>query len=173
MLVQATSLLESKVDEINALNVFPVPDGDTGTNMFLTMKSIVDEIDGTGNAKPEEIIGLIARGSLLGARGNSGVILAQFFQGIAKILNGKSSFDAGLFSDALKEAKRSSYEAVGNPVEGTMLTVISDIETAIGANESESDLVNLWEIMVTAARKSVANTPNLLPVIKELTLIHI
>ena len=83
MLVQATSLLESKVADINALNVFPVPDGDTGTNMFLTMKSIVDEIDGTSNAKPEEIIGLIARGSLLGARGNSGVILAQFFQGIA------------------------------------------------------------------------------------------
>ena len=167
MLVQATSLLESKVADINALNVFPVPDGDTGTNMFLTMKSIVDEIDGTSNAKPEEIIGLIARGSLLGARGNSGVILAQFFQGIAKVLSGKSSFDDGLFSDALKEAKRSSYEAVGNPVEGTMLTVISDIETAISANASESDLVNLWEIMVTAARKSVANTPNLLPVLKE------
>ncbi len=167
MLVQATGLLESKVNEINALNVFPVPDGDTGTNMFLTMKSIVDEIDGTVDAKPEEIIDMIARGSLLGARGNSGVILAQFFQGIAKVLGGKSSFDAGLLSDALKEAKRSSYEAVGNPVEGTMLTVISDIETAISVNTNESDLVNLWEIMVVASRKSVANTPNLLPVLKE------
>ena len=167
MLVQATSLLESKVDDINALNVFPVPDGDTGTNMFLTMKSIMDEINGTDNVKSDEIIAMIAKGSLLGARGNSGVILAQFFQGIAKVLGGKSSFDARLLSDALTEARRSSYEAVGNPVEGTMLTVISDIETAVNRNEGELDLVNLWDAMVTAAKKSVANTPNLLPVLKE------
>ena len=167
MLVQATSLLESKVDDINALNVFPVPDGDTGTNMFLTMKSIMDEINGTDNVKSDEIIAMIAKGSLLGARGNSGVILAQFFQGIAKVLGGKSSFDARLLSDALTEARRSSYEAVGNPVEGTMLTVISDIEIAVNRNEGELDLVNLWDAMVTAAKKSVANTPNLLPVLKE------
>ena len=167
MLVQATSLLESKVDDINALNVFPVPDGDTGTNMFLTMKSIMDEINGTDNVKSDEIIAMIAKGSLLGARGNSGVILAQFFQGIAKVLGNKSSFDARLLSDALTEARRSSYEAVGNPVEGTMLTVISDIETAVNRNEGELDLVNLWDAMVTAAKKSVANTPNLLPVLKE------
>ena len=167
MLVHATSLLESKVDYVNALNVFPVPDGDTGTNMFLTMKSMISEIKDRGSVKPDEIINMIARGSLLGARGNSGIILAQFFQGVAKVLGGKSSFDTRLFADALAEAKKSSYEAVGNPVEGTMLTVISDIETAVRNKRNELDFINQWNTIVVAARKSVANTPNLLPVLKE------
>ena len=168
IIIGATIALQEKVEDINALNVFPVPDGDTGTNMFLTMKAIEDEFTKRSDIEPAEIVNVMARGALLGARGNSGVILAQFFQGLATVLGNKSSFDVTLLVEGISEARSSAYKAVGQPVEGTMLTVIRDMEEAIKSlQNSDIDMVECWRYMCAAARKSVSETPMLLPILKE------
>ena len=156
--------LEENVEAINALNVFPVPDGDTGTNMLLTMKALEEE---AARATHDEV-GAMARGALRGGRGNSGVILAQFLQGLANGLDGKKDFDCQALASALSEATSAAYRAVGNPTEGTMLTVIREVaaaaekQAAVGA-----DVLELWETMCRAARDAVAMTPDLLPVLRE------
>ena len=168
ILIQGSRALEAKVDAINALNVFPVPDGDTGTNMLLTMKALEEEAARATDMPPSKLVATMARGALLGARGNSGVILAQFFQGLAKGLDGMDDFDCHALASALAEATTAAYKAVGNPVEGTMLTVIREISEATQAlSMDETDVLKLWEAMCKAARESVARTPLLLPVLRE------
>ncbi|MBN1151728.1 MAG: DAK2 domain-containing protein [Dehalococcoidia bacterium] len=164
-----TYWLEQAVPDINAINVFPVPDGDTGTNMLLTMRSAVEEA-GTLNGEP---VGIIARsmayGALMGARGNSGVILSQFWRGFADALEGKETLDGPALAAALSRATSTAYGGLVHPVEGTILTVLrSAAEAAITvAEEENSGLLDVLEAAVQAARHTVANTPELLPVLKE------
>lgn len=164
-----TRWLEQAVPDINAINVFPVPDGDTGTNMLLTMRSAVDEA-GTLNGEP---VGTIARsmayGALMGARGNSGVILSQFWRGFADALDGKETLDGPALASALSRATATAYGGLVHPVEGTILTVLrsaAEAATAVAA-EPNTDLLDVFEAAVQAARDTVANTPELLPVLKE------
>lgn len=168
ILIQGSSALEVHVEAINALNVFPVPDGDTGTNMLLTMRALEDAAAKASDIPSSQLIATMARGALLGARGNSGVILAQFFQGLAKGLDGKDEFDCQALSSALAEATTAAYKAVGNPMEGTILTVIREISEATQTHEAPmNDVLELWETMCKAAREAVARTPSLLPVLRE------
>ena len=168
MFSAATTLLESNVDAINALNVFPVPDGDTGTNMFLTLRSVMDKADPLEQASAGDVAAAMARGALMGARGNSGVILSQFFRGIAIGLEGASDFGAEELVRAYREARKHAYQAVGDPVEGTMLTVISSVaEAAETSLNGHATVQDVCEAASAAARDSVAMTPTMLPVLRE------
>ena len=167
ILSKGCKALESNVEDINALNVFPVPDGDTGTNMLLTMRAMENEVANTANINSSELIATMARGALLGARGNSGVILAQFFQGLSQGLNGKVVFDSKTLASALSMATTAAYKSVGNPTEGTMLTVMRAIsETAQRQAVEEPDVLTLWEDICNAAKEALAQTPSLLPVLR-------
>jgi uncharacterized protein len=168
MFVAGTKLLEENAQEINAINVFPVPDGDTGTNMLLTMHSAIEETERVKDNSASSIAQSIAHGALMGARGNSGVILSQFWRGIAKSLDGKKTFTGKDFADALTEASKAAYEGVIHPVEGTMLTVLKDAATAAKAiPEDSNDLLLVMETAVEAAQHSVSRTPDLLPILRE------
>ncbi len=169
MLSTATSWLEKSSSDIDALNVFPVPDGDTGTNMLLTMRSSVDESFATTATGLGEIAKAFAKGALMGARGNSGVILSQIWRGVAESLVDKKTMVAADFVDALKNAAVVAYKGITNPVEGTILTVVRDAGTA-GAKALENgttEMIAVMEAIVTGAGESVANTPELLPALKE------
>ncbi|MFC1921161.1 DAK2 domain-containing protein [Chloroflexota bacterium] len=169
MIATATGWLEKSASDVDALNVFPVPDGDTGTNMLLTMRSSVEEALGNGNATVSEVSQLIARGALMGARGNSGVILSQIWRGLAQGLQDKVVCDGVDMAYALQQASDVAYRGISNPVEGTILTVIREASEA-GKNQAESDnndLIAVMEAVVSAASESVANTPSLLPVLRE------
>jgi DAK2 domain fusion protein YloV len=160
--------LERHQEAINALNVYPVPDGDTGTNMLLTMQSAYQEI----HDSPEEEVGVIAQkvahGALMGARGNSGVILSQIFRGFARSLEKVQAFDTIQFAAALREAATTAYKGVIKPVEGTILTVARELaEASVTAAASSQDLRYVLEHVVHAAQESVARTPTLLPVLAE------
>ena len=169
MFTAATNWLEKSVSDVDALNVFPVPDGDTGTNMLLTMHSTIEEADRTSNGKISVVSQAMAKGALIGARGNSGVILSQIWCGIARGLAGKDSFDGCDLANALTEAADMAYKGLSNPVEGTVLTVIRDAATAAReqAATDQNDVISVMEAAVNAANESVANTPRLLPVLKE------
>ncbi len=168
MFVEGSKLLEENVQDINAINVFPVPDGDTGTNMLLTMRSAVEETKQIKNNDVSSMAQALAHGALMGARGNSGVILSQFWRGIAKSLDGKETFTGKDFTAALGEASKAAYEGVINPVEGTMLTVLKDAATAAKAIPENSDnLKSVMETTVEAAKNSVSRTPELLPMLRE------
>jgi DAK2 domain fusion protein YloV len=161
--------LEKIVPDINALNVYPVPDGDCGTNMLLTIRASLAEtaklVDGGASA----VVQAIARGALMGARGNSGVILSQMWRGLAQGLKDKKVIDAGDLARALQEAADMAYSALSNPVEGTILTVMRDAASAAGKEAMKKDTgpVSVLAAAVNAARASVMNTPNLLSVLKE------
>lgn len=160
--------LRTNQQVVNALNVFPVPDGDTGTNMVLTMQAAYDEIA----ASPEQHMGkmthMIAHGALMGARGNSGVILSQILRGVARALDGKRTLEGPNLVEALETARDTAYKGVVRPVEGTILTVARDIATAARAALAKTtDPVAILEEVVAAANASVARTPELLPVLKE------
>ena len=160
--------IKSNQQTINSLNVFPVPDGDTGTNMFLTLKSAYSEIAESDEQNIGKIARLIAQGALMGARGNSGVILSQLLRGFARILDEQPVMDAQLFIRALNESRNTAYKGVVRPVEGTILTVAKDIaQAAEEAFTISSNLVELLEIIVREADKSVQNTPELLPILKQ------
>ena len=169
MLMTATSWLEKSAADIDALNVFPVPDGDTGTNMLLTMRSSVDEANQTADSSAAGVAQAIARGALLGARGNSGVILSQIWRGLAEGLKDKPSIDGADLAEAMKQASITAYKGISNPVEGTILTVVKDAADAgqAQATKKDADLISVMEAIVTAASESVANTPTLLPVLKD------
>jgi dihydroxyacetone kinase-like predicted kinase len=130
-LAAATTWLNRHSAAINALNVFPVPDGDTGTNMSLTMQAAYKTVAESPSHSVAEVAGAMAHGALMGARGNSGVILSQVFRGFSKGLKGNGQLSAAVFAEALREAAATAYQAVLKPVEGTMLTVIR--EMAVGA----------------------------------------
>jgi uncharacterized protein len=169
MLSTATSWLEKSASDVDALNVFPVPDGDTGTNMLLTMRSSVDEAYMKNSNNVSEVAKAVAQGALMGARGNSGVILSQIWRGVAEGLADKKTINGADMAEALKRASVVAYKGLSNPVEGTILTVIREAsEAGLACAESgKTDLVIVMEAIVTGAGESVANTPTLLPVLKE------
>jgi DAK2 domain fusion protein YloV len=161
--------LEKSVPDINSINVFPVPDGDTGTNMFLTMRSVIEEADRVSDSSVSAVAKAMAQGALMGARGNSGVILSQFFRGLAKGLDGKDYITGTDWAMALDEASRAAYKGLSQPVEGTMLTVIKDASKAAAeaARTAPDNLTEVTEAVVEAARDSVVRTPLLLDVLRE------
>ena len=153
---------------INSLNVFPVPDGDTGTNMFLTLQSAYNEISSSDERNLGKVIHMIAQGALMGARGNSGVILSQLLRGFARALDENETLDAETLVKAFAESRNTAYKGVVRPVEGTILTVSKDIaKAAEEAQASTSDLIEIMTKVVKAADISVVNTPNLLPILKQ------
>jgi len=152
---------------VNSLNVFPVPDGDTGTNMLLTMQAAYNEIAALDDDNIGRVAKNVAQGALMGARGNSGVILSQILRGFARVLDNLPEMDATLLSRALSESRNTAYKGVVRPVEGTILTVIKDVSIAIeNSVKRTSDLVTLLEDAVKAADESVKFTPELLPILK-------
>jgi DAK2 domain fusion protein YloV len=165
----AASWLEKSSPDIDALNVFPVPDGDTGTNMMLTMRSTMEEAFRAPDHSATGVAGAMARGALMGARGNSGVILSQIWRGLSRGLDGKDDFNAADLAQALREASDVAYNGVSNPVEGTMLTVIRDAAAAAEqkVTEGATDMIEVLEATVEAAGESVARTPTLLKVLKD------
>jgi DAK2 domain fusion protein YloV len=153
---------------VNSLNVFPVPDGDTGTNMVLTMQAAYDEIADSTDKNFGKMAYAVAHGALMGARGNSGVILSQLWRGFARSIDNKDTLDVSSLVQALAVARDTAYKGVVRPVEGTILTVAKDIAAAAESAQRTSDnLVSLWEDIVVAADQSVLQTPDLLPVLKE------
>jgi DAK2 domain fusion protein YloV len=164
----AVDNLEGHVDEINALNVYPVPDGDTGSNMLATVRAALDEAETVAGQPAERIAAAIAFGALMGARGNSGVITSQIFRGMAEGLGGKTRFNGLDLAHALSEGARTAYGAVAKPVEGTILTVIRESATAaVAAAERDADIESVLGATVTAAEHSVARTPTLLAILRE------
>ncbi len=160
--------LAQNVEGINALNVFPVPDGDTGTNMNLTMKAALEEVEAAPVSSAAVVAQALAHGALMGARGNSGVILSQIFRGFAKGLEGKSAFDGRDLADALAQASAVAYRAVIKPVEGTILTVIREAsEAAQAAAEGTTEVLPVLETALEAARAALERTPELLDVLRE------
>jgi DAK2 domain fusion protein YloV len=160
--------LEEHRDAINALNVFPVPDGDTGSNMSATLRSAVRNIVNSEETSASVVANKIARDALLGARGNSGVILSQTLRGLALGLANKNTFSAADLADAFQEASNLAYRAVIKPVEGTILTVVREVAGAARESaENGDDLVGLMQATVNTARQAVASTPDLLPALKQ------
>ncbi|MEA3351860.1 MAG: DAK2 domain-containing protein, partial [Chloroflexota bacterium] len=144
----------------NALNVFPVPDGDTGTNMVLTMQSAYNDIASSPEYNVGEVAGDIAQGALMGARGNSGVILSQILRGFARSLEGQENMDGVNLAEALAAARDTAYKGVVRPVEGTILTVVKDMATAANkAIEETQNLFDILELVVAEADASVERTP--------------
>jgi len=169
MFAAATAWLEKSASDIDALNVFPVPDGDTGTNMLLTMRSSVEEAYRAPDHSAGGVAQALAKGALMGARGNSGVILSQIMRGIAEELDEKDVIFAADLAHAFQKAAVTAYKGLSNPTEGTILTVMKDasVAAAKSVGKNGKDVVNVMEVTVDRARESVANTPTLLPVLKD------
>ncbi|MCR1165075.1 DAK2 domain-containing protein [Clostridium botulinum] len=166
MVINGSNKLEEKKEFVNSLNVFPVPDGDTGTNMSMTFRSAVKEIEGL---KEESIGGIakkVAKGALMGARGNSGVILSQIFRGISKGLEDKDEVDAREFANALLEGSKSAYKAVMRPTEGTILTIIRAAGESAVKSEVE-DVTSLLKEVCEHSEVVLNKTPDMLPVLKK------
>ena len=169
MVAAAHAAIKAQVARINALNVYPVPDGDTGTNMLLTLESALKETSGKSYATPEEASRAGARAALMGARGNSGVILSQMIRGACEVLATRSSLDAEAFAAALDGARERAYASVREPVEGTMLTVVKDAaQVALSAkNARDAGLQSVVRAAAEAAHDSVSRTPQLLGVLRD------
>ncbi|HEY8490829.1 MAG TPA: DAK2 domain-containing protein [Dehalococcoidia bacterium] len=163
----ATAWLERHTEAINAINVFPVPDGDTGTNMLATMRAMLEEARTADGASAGAVAAALARGALMGARGNSGVILSQIIHGFAQALAGKDRAEAPDVVLAFQQAARTAYQAVTKPVEGTILTVAREVSEAGSHDGAGGDLEALFARYVDAAQESVARTPSLLPILAE------
>jgi DAK2 domain fusion protein YloV len=160
--------LEQHREAINALNVFPVPDGDTGTNMSLTMRAATKDIANMEDTSASLIAETCSRSALMGARGNSGVILSQILRGLSQGLAGKTTFTAKDFADAYQEAAKLAYRAVIKPVEGTILTVVRESAEAAHTSAAQgADLTTMLGDTVLAAKASLARTPDLLPILKQ------
>ena len=159
-------VLRTHQEAVNRLNVYPVPDGDTGTNMALTMESVVAEVDGAGDMAAA--CKAIAHGSLMGARGNSGVILCQLLRGLSEVWRGSESVDAASAAEALRAASEAAYQAVMKPVEGTILTVAAaSARGACDAAAAGKDLADVLVVARAAAAEALERTPELLAVLKE------
>ncbi len=160
--------LDTNQEKVNQLNVFPVPDGDTGTNMFLTMRKACEPLVSLDEGDAGKVCKMIAAGALLGARGNSGVILSQWWRGFAEVLENHAQFDATIFAMACQNAVERAYKAVVKPVEGTILTVTRQaMEAVVEKARTEADLNRLIDVKVDAAYNALKHTPDLLPVLKD------
>lgn len=168
MFAHSTIKLAENKEKVDALNVFPVPDGDTGTNMSLTMSQALEEISKLNDPDLPTLVKSISKGCLIGARGNSGVILSQIFRGFANALADKNSISVKEFADALLMSSVTAYKAVLKPVEGTILTVIREVaESAEKIAKETNDFNVFFERIVEAGKISLENTPNLLEPLKE------
>ena len=164
----AARLLEQNKEEVNSLNVFPVPDGDTGTNMLLTVKSALKQGLNVDENDTYKIALATSQGSLMGARGNSGVILSQLFRGFANGLKSKNNIDIITLANALKQASDTAYKAVMKPTEGTILTVAKECgEFAISISKEEKDIENFIKRVIEHGNKALDKTPEMLPVLKQ------
>ncbi|MFY9856453.1 MAG: DAK2 domain-containing protein [Exiguobacterium chiriqhucha] len=172
MVANGAANLSQNADYVDSLNVFPVPDGDTGTNMNLTMTSGAKEVAALNSANIADVSSKFARGLLMGARGNSGVILSQLFRGFGKAIEGKTEVSTVDFAEALKRGVDTAYKAVMKPVEGTILTVAREAaDEALRASESTSDFNEFMELVIVEAKASLERTPDLLPVLKEVGVV--
>lgn len=172
MVITGANVLHNNHPEIDALNVFPVPDGDTGTNMSLTFSSGAHEIENMDTGDIAEISKKLSKGLLMGARGNSGVILSQIFRGVSMSLKGQSETDAIGLAKAFENGAKVAYKAVMRPVEGTILTVIREASEAIVEYAKEDmDIEDVFSYFVKAAEESLERTPELLPVLKEVGVV--
>lgn len=170
MVVNASNRLLEESEYVNALNVFPVPDGDTGTNMSMTFKAAVKEIENLNSQSIGEVSKKLAKGALMGARGNSGVILSQILRGISKGLEGKVTVDSKELAIAFQEGSKSAYKAVMRPTEGTILSVIR--AAAEGAAKCTSnDILELMKVIVNEAKIMLDKTPELLPALKKANVV--
>ena len=168
MFLAGAKNLESKKEWINELNVFPVPDGDTGTNMTLTIMAAAKEVGGMESYSMEKLAKCISSGSLRGARGNSGVILSQLFRGLCKVLKEEKEIDVPVMAAALHKAVETAYKAVMKPKEGTILTVAKGgAKKAIELADETDDLVYFMQQVVAEMEIVLAKTPDMLPVLKE------
>ena len=164
----AVANLEAHVDEVNSLNVFPVPDGDTGTNMVATVRAALEEAETVAGEPADRIAAAISFGALMGARGNSGVITSQIFRGMSEGLAGKRRFNGLDLAYALSQGTKTAYGAVTKPVEGTILTVIREAtDAAVATAERDEDIEAVLRATVEGAEKSVARTPTLLAILRE------
>ncbi len=172
MVLQGASLLSANAQLVDALNVFPVPDGDTGTNMNLSMTSGAKEVQKNIQSHIGNVSTSLSKGLLMGARGNSGVILSQLFRGFGKAIEGKSSLTTEEFAQALQTGVDTAYKAVMKPVEGTILTVAKDAaKKGVSVAKNESDFIKLMESIVKEGQASLNRTPDLLPVLKEVGVV--
>lgn len=172
MIANGAANLSQNADYVDSLNVFPVPDGDTGTNMNLTMTSGAKEVAAMNTSDIAEVSSKFARGLLMGARGNSGVILSQLFRGFGKAVEGKTELTTVDFAEALKRGVDTAYKAVMKPVEGTILTVAREAaDEALLASESTSDFTEFMKRVIVGAKASLDRTPDLLPVLKEVGVV--
>ena len=168
MFLTGAALLEKNRAYIDSLNVFPVPDGDTGTNMSMTMQSAVKEIQNCKGANVSDIAAAASLGALKGARGNSGVILSQILRGFARALSGKEEMAPENFAAALTTGTEAAYKAVMKPKEGTMLTVARMMAEAVTKEANEgANLYKLIDVMIDEGERALLLTPELLPVLKE------
>lgn len=168
MILSGANNLSNNKSEVDTLNVFPVPDGDTGTNMSLTFSSAAEEVSKFVTSNISEVAKLLSSSSLRGARGNSGVILSQLCRGVYKGISDLSQADAKQMALALKSGVDTAYKAVMRPTEGTILTVArQSANAAVKAVETTDDICEVFEIMLNSARTALNNTPNQLPVLKE------
>jgi DAK2 domain fusion protein YloV len=167
MIYAGTALLEERKQEVNALNVFPVPDGDTGTNMGLTVAAAVREIE-KGGRQLSQVAGALAMGSLMGARGNSGVILSQLFRGFSDAIGDKDIVTPIEFAQAMQKGVETAYRAVMKPVEGTILTVAKEgAKVALQSARRGDDIIGVMKMTIQKAALTLERTPEMLPVLKE------
>lgn len=172
MILSGAHHLANNAEKIDSLNVFPVPDGDTGTNMNLSMTSGVQEVKRINSDDASEVANALAKGLLMGARGNSGVILSQIFRGFAKGTEKKETLNAEDFAQAVEAGVSAAYKAVMKPVEGTILTVAQDAaKVAVEEAKAEDDIIVLMEKILLEAKASLKRTPDLLPVLKEVGVV--
>ncbi|GKQ42572.1 dihydroxyacetone kinase [Companilactobacillus sp. RD055328] len=172
MMRVASRRLGDNAKFVNSLNVFPVPDGDTGTNMNLTFQSGYKAVNESNMNTVGELAQALAKGLLMGARGNSGVITSQIFRGFSKSLEGKDTIDAKDLATAFTDGVKTSYKAVMKPVEGTILTVARvGAEYGEEAVKDSDDIIVLLKAVIEGARKALASTPDLLPVLKEVGVV--
>ncbi|WP_423901594.1 DAK2 domain-containing protein [Eggerthia catenaformis] len=172
MVMTGAIVLHNNHPEIDALNVFPVPDGDTGTNMSLTFTNGSNEVEALESDDLFEISKKLSKGLLMGARGNSGVILSQIFRGVSKSLKGKTEVNAVELADAFANGAKVAYKAVMRPVEGTILTVIREAsEAGVAYAKEDMEIEDFFSYFVKAANDSLDHTPELLPVLKEVGVV--
>lgn len=170
MFLSGAKALEAKKDYINELNVFPVPDGDTGTNMTLTIMAAAKEVSSLTNPTMEELGKSISSGSLRGARGNSGVIMSQVFRGFIKSIKGNEELDVTILGNAVQHAADTAYKAVMKPKEGTILTVVkAGAQKALDiiTNEDTDDIIKFCDDVMESMEEALLMTPELLPVLKQ------
>ncbi|MBN5880575.1 fatty acid kinase catalytic subunit FakA [Staphylococcus aureus] len=172
MIIQGAQNLSNNADLVDSLNVYPVPDGDTGTNMNLTMTSGREEVENNLSKNIGELGKTFSKGLLMGARGNSGVILSQLFRGFCKNIESESEINSKLLVESFQAGVETAYKAVMKPVEGTILTVAKDAaQAAIEKANNTEDCIELMEYIIVKANESLENTPNLLAVLKEVGVV--